>query len=215
MSAPKEGLDRHLADWALAACGDWNFDTPVEPVIEGLRERLPQGLKGLIALGIDKGIVVPKGRTFTLEGLAPGKGPYNWFSRDNANRRPNPNWEYFVQVGEYVRLALLTRDLDFHLAFEDDLMDIGVYRDSRLVLCCEVKETPLQASRLVSAVKSYEDGVDWTAPDRGNDPLRKAKYILKRQPSYFSVVAIGVRHEFSVSATGEGFHLEPDIVPIY
>lgn len=94
-------------------------------------------------------------------------------------------------------------------------MDIGVYRDSRLVLCCEVKETPLQASRLVSAVKNYEGGVDWTAPDRGNDPLRKAKYLLKHKPSYFSVVAIGVRHEFSVSTTEEGFHFEPDIVPIY
>lgn len=94
-------------------------------------------------------------------------------------------------------------------------MDIGVYKGNELVLCCEVKETPLQASRLISAIKRYEAGVDWTEPDRGNDPLRKAKYILKRKPAYLSVVAIGTRHEFSVAETNQGFRLEPDIVPIY
>lgn len=94
-----DALERHLTDWALAASVDWSFDTSVEPVVEAIKGRLPKGLRGLIALGIEKGILLPEGRTFTLKGLAPGKGPYNWFSRDNKNKRPSPNWEYFVQVG--------------------------------------------------------------------------------------------------------------------
>jgi hypothetical protein len=169
----------------------------------------------MVGLGVEAGIVLPQGRAFSLKGQAPGKGPYNWFSRDNSKRTPSPNWEYFVQVAEYVRLVLLTRDLGFQLAFEDDLMDIGVYHEGRLILCCEVKETPRQASLLLRALKRYEAGVDWTQPDRGNDPLRKAKYILKRRPSYFSVVAVGTRHEFSILEADGRFHLEPDVVPIY
>lgn len=215
MNESGRSVNSFLVDWASAACADWGFDNPAAETIDIWNRRLPPGLQGMIALGIGKGIVLPQGRTFSLQGLAAGKGPYNWFSKDNARRMPTPNWEYFVQVGEYVRLVLPTHDLDFQVTFEDDLMDIGVHRQGHLVLCCEVKETPRQAADLIAAIGKHTGGVDWTVSDRGNDPLRKAKYILKRKPAYFSVVAIGTRYEFSVEHKDEGFALKPDLVPLY
>lgn len=54
-----------------------------------------------------------------------------WFSRFVAKQRPNPNWEYYVQVAEYVRLSTALAGHGYELTFEDDLMDIGVYSQGR------------------------------------------------------------------------------------
>lgn len=208
-------FDEQLTTWITSACGEWGFDTPADPVVGLVKQRLPSGIRSMIGLGIERGIVLPEGHTFRLKGLPDGKGPYRWLSRYNPERRPNPNWEYYVQVAEYVRLCLLTENRDFHLSFEDDLMDIGVYQDGQLIACCEVKETSPQAARLLSGIKRWQSGVDWTIPDRGNDSLRKAKYLLKRKPRYFYVVAIGTRHEFSVVPTDGGFELHADLIPFF
>ena len=206
-------FDEQMTTWVASACGEWGFDTPVEPVVELVKQRLPAGIRIMIGLGIERGIVIPEGHTFRLKGLSDGKGPYKWLSRYNLERRPNPNWEYYVQVAEYVRLSLSTRDT--RLTFEDDLMDIGVYRNGKLVVCCEVKETSVQASRLLSGIKRYQSGVDWATPDRGNDALRKAKYLIKRRPKYFYVVAIGIRHEFSLAFPAQdSFTLQPDFIAL-
>jgi hypothetical protein len=51
-------------------------------------------------------------------------------------------------------------------------------------------------------------------PDRGNDPLRKAKYLIHQRPLFFYLVAIGVRYEFNVSfPEGKAFELQEDIIP--
>jgi hypothetical protein len=55
--------------------------------------------------------------------------------------------------------------------------------------------------------------VEFEAADRGNDPLRKAKYLLRRLPPYFSAIAIGCRLDFSVLYEGDGFELVEDLVP--
>lgn len=210
-----EVFDQQVRAWIASACDEWSFDTPVEPLVDLVKQRLPAGIRGMIGLGIERGIVLPEGHTFRLKGLALEKGPYKWLSRYNVERRPNPNWEYYVQVAEYVRLCLLTENRDFQLSFEDDLMDIGVYQDGQLIVRCEVKEISLQAARLLSGIKRYQSGVDWTEPDRGNDPLRKAKYLLKRKPKFFYLVAIGTRHEFSVVCTDGSFELQADLIPLY
>ncbi len=50
--------------------------------------------------------------------------------------------------------------------------------------------------------------------DRGNDPLRKAKYLKKNQPEYFYGMAIGVRHEFKVAyPSDQNFELTRDVIP--
>jgi hypothetical protein len=117
-------------------------------------------------------------------------------------------------VAEYVRLSTALAGRGYELTFEDGLMDIGVYRGRRLVVCCEVKETSSQARRLVGRMQSYGAGVDMTKQDRGNDPLRKAKHLVTKRPRYFYLVTIGARLEFSVEyPTGHAFELREDMVP--
>ena len=204
-------FDEQLTTWISSACKEWDCATPVEPVVTLVKQRIPSGIRSMIGLGIERGIVLPDGHMFRLKGLPDGKGPYRWFSR--FKHGPNPNWEYYVHVAEYVRLFLQTENCDFKLVFEDDRMDIGVYQDDELFVCCEVKETSRQAARLVSGIRRYQPRVPLTDPARGNDPLRKAKYLRKNRPRYFYVVAIGARHEFSVVLTDFGFELHEDLIP--
>jgi hypothetical protein len=207
-------FDQQVRLWASAACHEWGFPEPSEQFFEKLNERLPSGLLATIGFGIDKGIVVPDGCAFRIKGLTQTKGPYNWFSRDNAKRKINPNWEYYIQVAEYVRLWQAFENSNHVLTFEDALMDIGVYKDNKLFVCCEIKEKSTQAKRLIAGIKAYEARIDLTTPDRGNDPLRKAKYIVHQRPLFFYIVAIGVRYEFSVAfPEGKAFELREDIIP--
>jgi hypothetical protein len=168
----------------------------------------------LITSGLTDGILIPEGRSFTLKGLNAGKGPYNWFSRDSRRRVPRVNWEYFVQVGEYVRLVPVAAQYGLKLTFEDRLMDIGLYEGDELVVCCEVKVYKEQADKLIAGMKRYEEGIDYQSADRGNDPLRKAKYIAENRPRFFYVVAIGYRRDFRVEyPDGNEFHLVPGEIP--
>ena len=127
-------------DWAAAACSEWKWKQPDEAYVQRAFERLPEGLQVLIAHGIATGLIIEHGRQFTLRGLAPNKGPYAWLSRHAPEKGPNPNWEYFVQVAEFVRLSNLAARSGFTVTFEDHLMDLAVYDGQRLLVCVEVKE---------------------------------------------------------------------------
>jgi hypothetical protein len=207
-------FDDQVRVWASTACKEWGFPEPSQDLFAKLNERLPNGLREILGFGIENGIVVVDGCTFRIRGMNQSKGPYNWFSRDKTRRKLNPNWEYYIQVAEYIRLCRAFGDEDYVLAFEDALMDIGIYKNSRLMVCCEIKEKSSQAKKLIAGIKMFQAGVDMTAPDRGNDPLRKAKYIVRQRPEFFYLVAIGVRYEFAVSfPEGGAFELKEDVIP--
>jgi hypothetical protein len=207
-------FDAQLTGWARLACEEWGFACPPSEFFEKMTSRLPEGLRATIGFGLEHGLVIPQGYSFFVKGLRPGKGPYRWFSCFASEQRPNPNWEYYVQVAEFVRLSTALAGRGYELTFEDDLMDIGVYSAGQLVVCCEIKEKSIQATRLVSRMKSHQAGVDLSKPDRGNDPLRKAKYLLMKRPKYFYLVAIGARLEFSLSYPHDGaFELREDLLP--
>jgi hypothetical protein len=206
-------FDSWLREWVGVACDAWHYPEPDEAYYERLRRRVPEGLRALIALGVADGLVVPEGAKFTLRGL-PGKGPYAWFSRRSTPKEPTPNWEYFVQAAEFVRLTRIAVPRGFVVTFEDQLMDLGLYRDGRLIVCCEVKERAGQIHGLVKRMQQYESGVDLSQRDRGNDPLRKAKYLVTRRPEYLALVGIGVRLEYKVAYSEDrGFRLARDVIP--
>jgi hypothetical protein len=93
-------------------------------------------------------------------------------------------------------------------------MDIALYHGDQLVVCCEVKEKTVQLSGLLQGIITYESGIDWDAPDRGNDPLRKAKYLSDKRPEYFYLMSIGSRREFAVSfPEGKEFELVETLIP--
>jgi len=205
-------FEAQWTEWAKLVCEEWGSTCPPSEFLEKMTSRLPEGLRATIGLGLEQGLVIPQGYTFLLKGLAPGKGPYRWFSRLASG--PNPNWEYYVQVAEYVRLSTALAGRGYELTFEDDLMDIGVYKGGQLVVCCEVKEKSSQATRLLGRMKSYGPGVNLSEPDRGNDPLRKARYLVTKRPKYFYLIAIGARFEFSVVYPGNhSFELHEDLLP--
>lgn len=118
-------------------------------------------------------------------------------------------------MAEYIRLYEAFQGRDLILSFEDELMDIGIYKKRKLWVCCEIKEKSTQAQNLIRGIRKYENSNEFPDSDRGNDPLRKAKYILKLRPEYFYVVSIGRRFEFKVNyPTNSQFELIEDLIPL-
>ena len=120
-----------------------------------------------------------------------------------------------MHVAEFIRLHTIAAERGLSVTFENDTMDIALYQDNRLLIYCEVKERVSQIQKLIKEIKVYQSGVDFAAPDRGNDPLHKAKCIVQRKPEYFVGVAIGARFEYRVSyQEDKGFRLIRDVVPL-
>jgi hypothetical protein len=144
---------------------------------------------------------------FTIAGLVAAKGPYSWFSANRGRGVPSPNWEYFFQVAEFVRLArrLPAR---YTIGFEDGLMDVSVRADASLVWYVEVKRRPATLKPLLAGRQRYGAKVDLEAPDRGKDALRKAKYLVRHQPPLLSLVGGEDRLHFRVEyPSGDSFRL--------
>jgi len=209
-------FDNYFRDWVKTACTEWGYPVPSDSYYAKVYERLPEGLRALLGFGLNSGLIIPKeGWAFTLKGLPCGKGPYHWFSRNRRPKEPAPNWEYFVHVAEFVRLHTIAAIRNLLVTFEEDTMDIALYQDNRLIVYCEVKERVSQIQKLIKGIKGYQSAVDLGAPDRGNDPLRKAKCIVIRKPEYFVGVAIGARFDYKVIYLGErSFQLVRDVVPL-
>jgi hypothetical protein len=156
------------------------------------------------------------GYRFTLRGFPPGKGPYAWVSRHQAHA-PAMNWEYLVQAAEYARVYAALSSKGFLVAVEDRLMDITVSdSDGKLLWYIEAEERAADVPAFVERLGRYgRTGVDLDAPDRNNDPLRKAKYVLRYRPQYLSVSSIGLRRDLQISYSAENrFALIDDMVPL-
>jgi len=170
-------FDKCFRKWTAAACAEWKWPTPNDDYFHRAYERLPHGLQILIAHGVASGLIIQLGRQFTLRGLAPKKGPYAWFSRHMEANGPNPNWEHFVQVAEFLRLCTLAARSNLTVTFEDHLMDLAVYDDQRLLVCVEVKERTAQLQDLVKKLRTYEPAVNLSEPDRGNDVTMEGQAV--------------------------------------
>jgi hypothetical protein len=201
-----------LLDWVSAACREWGYPPVEESWADEVERRLPPGLRALVAHGVGRGAVEMLGHRFRPVGLPDEKGPYAFLSR-SATKRPAANWEYFVQLAEYLRVRDAVAPHGLKVSFEDGLMDITLRRGSELLWAIEVKERARQLPVLLDQLLEHAPSVDLQARDRGNNPLRKAKYLVANQPPYFSLVAIGERRDFSVAYTEEGFRLQEDLVP--
>ncbi len=197
-----EVFDRHFRKWVAAACVEWGYPAPKDDFYRRVRERLTDSPLEWIGYGIEAGLIQEAGLQFNLAGSAAGKGPYKWFSQRSDVDEPQCNWEYYVQVAFFARLSQPCREATIGLTFEDDLMDLAVRAEGDLLWCIEVKEQAAQLEKLLAELEPHGDGVDLDAPDRGNDPLRKAKYLVKHRPKFFSGVAIGMQRDFEVSYRG-------------
>lgn len=219
--ASAEEFDGFFRKIVKRTCEQWDYTLPKEDYYTNVYKRLPLGLRMIIASGLSSGIItdVPmsksKSAAFRPAGVLETKGPYSWFERNNQKKQPQPCWEYFMQIAEYIRLSETLRGRGVTLTFEDKLMDIGIYRDNKLWVCCEIKEKSSQASDLIRGLRTFQSSDELPYHDRGNDPLRKAKYIAKLKPGYFYVVSIGRRFEFRIEYPDDmQFKLVEDLVPL-
>ncbi|MEJ2427606.1 MAG: hypothetical protein P8075_01575 [Deltaproteobacteria bacterium] len=213
-------FDRAFRVWVQKSCREWNFELPPESYYSEVFARFPVGLQTTLEFGYKKGLLVDAGKSntgsagFRLKGVPESKGAYSWFEKDSQKKQPRPAWECLIQVAEYVRLYETLREKDYVLTLEDNLMDIALYRDSKLIICCAIKEQLHQAKELVEKIKEYGHSLDFTLDDRGHDALRKAKYIIKFKPDYFYVLSIGGRFEYQITHPREKtFRLSEDIIP--
>jgi hypothetical protein len=202
-------------------CIEWGYSFPGEKYYLDVYARLPEGLRRAIFYGLQKGIILDAGSSktgsaaFRPSVTSEEKGPYSWFERDITKKRPRPTWEYYVQVAEFIRLYESLKEKGYGIKFEDELMDIGVYEREILQACCEVKEKSSKAEELIRGIRKFQRSATLPEEDRGNDPLRKAKYISRLKPLYFYVVAIGRRYEYRVEYPEKmQFKLVEDFIPI-
>jgi hypothetical protein len=213
MTMSTEHFDNLFSEWANLAAHEWGYPEPSDDFYSKFNRRIPEGIRSTLSRGLANGIIIPKGHKFTLAGLTEGKR-YSWFSKFTSAKEPAPNWEYFVHVALYTKLFSYAEKNNLKLTFEDNLMDLALYNNKELVVCIEVKEAPSQIEKLLSQIRKYQDDVDYTVPDRGNDALRKAKYIISRKPEYFCLYSLGARLDFKIAYPDiKSFILEKDIVP--
>lgn len=164
-------------------------------------ELIGRGVKsGLLSLVGNK-VHVPR---HTKNGLIEGK--YDLFTL---------NREYLTQ---FAALSALVYDYGYSpddCWLEYELMDVCVMRPktSAPFIYVETK-APKRESEMDIFLKKIEGYAPSIARlldehDRGNDPLRKAKYIFKHKPEYLWLFTPKSRQAFKISYTAEGFSLEP------
>jgi hypothetical protein len=125
-----------------------------------------------------------------------------------------PWWELFVQLADYGWLRSIAERCGQQVKLEDRLMDLTVSNGDRLILYVEHKEKSATAEKLLERMRNHgETGFSLDDPDRGNDALRKAKYLVRdgAYPIYFGLSAVGYRKLFKVEyANGNCFQLIED-----
>lgn len=208
--------------WTEGYCTEKKHAPPDNEWFDQIERSIPHGLMENIVVGLHNGTIRELGsHQFVPEGAYEPRH-YSWFAGFGA-RGPKVWWEAFVHAAEFSRVKTLSaRNPELRVGFEDEKMDITLYRGETLLACYEVKRTGNAAELLISKLRKWgETGVSYDMPDRRNDTLRKAKYLAfsrRNRPKYFSVVAIGTRREFSVSYNASGsnvrFELHDDVIPI-
>lgn len=153
----------------------------------------------LIRKGFEMGILKIDGNLFTVNSDI--KRKYDAFTL---------NREYFTQFATLITLISKYKYPIKDCCFEYHLMDICVFKDRKPFIYVEVKVSWHQAEKLYKEIKEkYSKNVKKfeEVPDRGNDSLRKTKYIFKDRPKYFWIVTPNKKIAFVVEYTEIGFNL--------
>ncbi len=219
---PPENFDGLFEKWANEALLAARF--PAQKPQQG--NRIPPIVKKKVAQLWDMGICFAddKPACFRIADSKKEKGgPYTWFSYYDSDQTIGPNWEYFVQIAAFRDLMLEYGFLPEWMKFEyhepmpngELAVDIGVKIPNGPKIFLEVKETKTQWEILISQVKGIGmQGIDLTGPDRGNDPLRKAKYIVAGRPDYFVGYSPEGLDSYQVNyESGSRFTLNPTGIP--
>lgn len=187
-------------------------------------DRIPIIIKKKVVRLWEKSICYPDKKPARFRMLDNKRGgPYSWFSYYKSNQTIYPNWEYFVQVAAFHDLIIEYGYVPEWLIFEyheivppvEVAVDICVKLPDGSKIFVEVKENKSQWEALISDVRILGNkGVNLSSKDRGNDPLRKAKYIAAGRPDFFVGYCPDGFDSYKVRySSGMRFSLEPSELP--
>ena len=191
--------------WVLAYNSVKNVNCDPDTLLERLTDRIPEDRQIHIGAALLNGWLQtekdPNRGYFIRESDRPGHYGGQPTITNYGNGNHAPWWELFVQLADYGWLRGIAERYGQQVRLEDRLMDLTVSAGDRLILYVEHKEMPSFAEKLLDRMRYYgEIGFNLDDPDKGNDPLRKAKYLVREgaHPIYFGLSAVGYRKLFKV-----------------
>lgn len=173
----------------------------VEKVISdnsGRRSFTDKELK-LIKQGIERGIIAVEGNKFILS-----PSPERCYDAFTLNREYFTQFAAFVELVEEYGYALKDCQFEYHM------MDICVFQDGKPFIYIETKVSDYETKKLINEIKEkYSKNLQefQDLPDRGNDSLRKAKYIFSDNPKFLKVITPKNSFSYSIQYTKDGFNL--------
>ena len=217
----KSALSKFQAEfrkWVLAYKTVKNSNCDPDTLLERLTDRIPEDRQIHIGSALLNGWLEtekdPIRGYFIRESDRPGNRGGQPTITNFGNGNHAPWWELFVQLADYGWIRSIAERYGQTVRLEDSLMDLTVRVGDRLILYVEHKEKSAFAVKLLKGMRYYGgSGFNLNDPDRGNDPLRKAKYLVRdgAHPIYIGLSAVGYRKMFKVEYDdGNQFQLIED-----
>lgn len=183
----KSALERfrdELRSWVSAHNEVKGFKTNVDVLMSALLTRVGKEQLTHIGSGFLNGWLATEKELsrgyFVRETDRPGTRGGQFVMINRGDGKVDPCWELFVQLADYAWLRTVAQRHGQTVRLEDRLMDLTVRTEDQLVLYVEHTTTKLLADQLLNGMTKYgETGFGLDDPDRGNDPLRKAKYLVR------------------------------------
>ena len=204
--------------WVAAHNVEKGFSSDPDEMLEVLSKRIPIDRQQQIGAALLNGWIEtekePGRGYFVRESDRTGPRGGQFVLIHQGHGRVAPCWELFVQLADYGWLRSIAEYHGLNVQLEDRLMDLTVCDGDSLVLYVENKTSRADVDKLLPAFVEYgRSGFGLADADKGNDPLRKAKYLVRpgSHPPYMGISAIGFRELYSV-VYGEGntFKLRED-----
>jgi hypothetical protein len=191
--------------WLQSHNSTHGFEADSEALLATLQTRIPREYLTAIGSAFLNGWLAtessPGRGYFVRESDRPGVGGGQFTLIHRGHSVVQPCWELYIQLADYAWLRTVAGRSGHHVRLEDNLMDLTVRAGTTLLLYIEQKESKGTAERLLRKVREYGRlGFGLDDYDRRNDPLRKAKYLVRAdaRPLYFGLSAIGYRQLFRV-----------------
>lgn len=203
-----DALERFRSEfkgWVLALNRAKGLNASVDEVLSRLEDRLQESVLRQIGAAFINGWLEnepePDRKYFVRETDRQGPRGGQWTVGHAGKGRIDPCWELYIQFADYSRIRSVAERHGLTTRLEDRLMDITVHAGESLLLYVENKVKKSDALKLLEVMRKHgESGFDLNDPDKGNDPLRKAKYLVRdnSHPAYFALSAIEIEQVFRV-----------------
>lgn len=118
------------------------------------------------------------------------------------------NKEYITHIAIYSELVGSGQWHPENIKLEYEYLDLVIFEQGSPVIAVEVKRSEAEAAKLVKGLAAV-DPLNLPELDRGNDPIRKMKSLLKLKPKEFWVVSPEQRWKFELSFTNGALELIP------